>query len=104
MWPNQARISGVPTLPIMTHWVNIKVAFRAVTGKKAGGMMFMLRKLSIKHEGRQHSGIDDCWNIARLCLYFHRKNYEFIPSGFSQESLLSKEKFAKYSLEIQYFI
>ena len=49
-------------------YINIKKAFSKFykTGKPRG-MAAMLKHLGMDLEGRHHSGIDDCRNIARIC-------------------------------------
>jgi len=98
MWPLQVKIAGLPPLPIMNSWINVKVAFRAVTGQKnSGGMMRMLKSLSIKPVGRHHSGIDDARNLVSICQYALKKNYNFVPSNRSRGARSSKA--AKKSLQ-----
>ncbi len=65
-----------PSLPEQnpyTNWVNVKDPFtstRPAYQKKSGkSMMNMLRALKIPHQGRHHSGIDDCRNIAAICVH-----------------------------------
>jgi inhibitor of KinA sporulation pathway (predicted exonuclease) len=57
------------------RWVNIKKAFKAMAragnkrySTKIGGMTTMLDKLGLELQGRHHSGIDDCRNIARILI------------------------------------
>ncbi|KZV99066.1 hypothetical protein EXIGLDRAFT_726539 [Exidia glandulosa HHB12029] len=58
---------GSYTVPIyMQRWINIKTRFSSVYGAGAGGMAGMLQYLHLSLEGRHHSGIDDCKNIARI--------------------------------------
>lgn len=49
-------------------WINIKFAFHSFYGFRPKGMVGMLEHLSLELEGRHHSGIDDCKNIARIAL------------------------------------
>lgn len=51
---------------IYQRYVNIKDLFQKVTREKGKGMAKMLSFLKLKLEGRHHSGIDDCHNIARM--------------------------------------
>lgn len=44
---------------------------------EAGGMMRMLKKLNIPHQGRHHSGIDDVKNICEICLGLKDRNFVF---------------------------
>lgn len=66
MLPEQCRILGMSVPPYMTKWINIKKTFAEATGVYGHGMMSMLSKLNLPHEGRLHSGLDDCKNIANI--------------------------------------
>ena len=48
-------------------WLNVKKEFAKLYNRKVGGMVDMLNELELELEGRHHSGIDDCHNIARIC-------------------------------------
>lgn len=49
------------------RWINIKTSFVKHYGlRNAKGMKGMLSRLKLPLEGRHHSGIDDCKNIARI--------------------------------------
>lgn len=61
------RIEHVPH--IYRRWHNLKHSFCSATGqKKAPGMEGMLGAFDLDLIGHHHRGIDDCRNIARLCL------------------------------------
>lgn len=68
MLPQQLKYSNVkyPTGNLLSRWCNVKVCFRELYGQKAGSMTQMLNFLNLPLEGRHHSGIDDCRNIARI--------------------------------------
>lgn len=57
-------------LPIMVpKWCNVKICFnKALPGCRARGMPSMLDQLGLTLEGRHHSGIDDCRNIANIVI------------------------------------
>ncbi|KAF8898234.1 ribonuclease H-like domain-containing protein [Gymnopilus junonius] len=57
-----------PLPPLLTErWINVKKVFqRKNHGRQAKGMVGMLHQLKLKLEGRHHSGIDDCRNIAKI--------------------------------------
>ena len=60
------------------HWINIKRSFNQVTGQGGRtGMMEMLNHLKIPHQGRHHSGIDDCRNIAEILRDLIRQGHSF---------------------------
>lgn len=65
--PSQLRYHSMEVPSIFESWINVKHEFQGLYGKKAGGMNGMLRTLGMDLEGRHHSGIDDCRNIARIC-------------------------------------
>ncbi|AYV85561.1 MAG: exonuclease [Satyrvirus sp.] len=51
---------------IYMHYINIKKEFEKFYKTNAVSMTSMLDFLNIKLEGRHHSGIDDCGNIAKI--------------------------------------
>lgn len=63
--PSHAAHCGVRVNAIFKRWVNVKDVFRALLGRKPGGMPDMLAALGLELQGRHHSGIDDARNIAR---------------------------------------
>lgn len=70
MLPRQCRACDPPirSIPVsFRRWVNIKMPFaRYMRLRKSPGLAGMLRKLDFAFVGRQHRGIDDCRNIARV--------------------------------------
>ena len=52
----------------LRKYINIKKYYSKIIGEGSTGMMAMLNKLGIKHEGQHHSGIDDVKNITNICL------------------------------------
>lgn len=69
MFPKQMRLSKLGDPPAFFNtFVNIKVAFANRTGARQKGMMGMLKSLNLVHEGRHHSGIDDCKNIGNILI------------------------------------
>ncbi|CAJ1026621.1 Exonuclease/RNA 2'-phosphotransferase, Tpt1 / KptA family, putative [Leishmania shawi] len=80
MLPSQIRISGQQGTPLsFQRWCNLK-KYMSGLGLRDGGerggptdMPDMLRILGLPHQGRHHSGIDDCRNIAAvLCALLKR--------------------------------
>jgi inhibitor of KinA sporulation pathway (predicted exonuclease)/predicted NAD-dependent protein-ADP-ribosyltransferase YbiA (DUF1768 family) len=65
--PKQLAYHGDAAEIDFRSWVNIKKAFVKLYGFNPRGMTGMLDHLGMKLEGRHHSGIDDCRNIARIC-------------------------------------
>lgn len=81
MLPGQCGYFKWPVASYFTQWINIKKAFARVTGVYPKGMMPMLEHLGIQHEGRHHSGIDDCKNIAKILKALAEKRFRFQPTG-----------------------
>lgn len=68
MLPTQLKYSDLsyPKGKLLSYWCNIKHCYKDQYGKKAYGMADMLESLDLSLEGRHHSGIDDCRNIAKI--------------------------------------
>lgn len=81
MLPQQCQHFKLDNQSYFNQWINIKKAFAAVTGHFPKGMMPMLHHLDIDHEGRHHSGIDDCKNIAKILAGLARRGYKFSVTG-----------------------
>lgn len=64
--------------PIYRKLINIKNEYRDFYTKQRGiGMAAMLTELNIILEGRHHSGIDDCRNIAKILQRMILDGYKF---------------------------
>eukprot|EP00796_Vickermania_ingenoplastis_P005540 gene5540-3996_t len=78
------------TLPALSsnwrRWCNIKhFASTALasggTRRHFGGIMELLAALGLPHQGRLHSGLDDCINIASIVCEFLRRGLPPIPTN-----------------------
>lgn len=58
-------------LPTLLHaWCDVKQSFFHVFKSwPTGGLMGMMRNCDIPHQGRHHSGLDDCKNLINLVTY-----------------------------------
>ena len=66
--PKQLMYHGITKPdPHFEAWINVKTAFSHMYKIKPKGMAGMLAECDMELEGRHHSGIDDCKNIARIC-------------------------------------
>ncbi|CAN0548094.1 unnamed protein product [Ectocarpus sp. 12 AP-2014] len=77
MMPAQCKLIDAPVPPHFNSWANIKEVFRSQRrprGGKGGGMPAMLSALGLVLEGRHHSGLDDCRNIARIAIELCRRS------------------------------
>jgi len=93
MLPNQFAYETTrdPTFPlpdaIFGQWINLKDDFRQHYGLKHNeGMEGMLHRLHMTLEGRHHSGIDDCKNIARIVQRMQTDGWK--PAGGAMVSSL----------------
>jgi len=66
MLPEQCKQFNIMRAEYFKSWINLKKAYCKYTGTFPRGMTTMLDDLDIKLEGRHHSGIDDCRNIAKI--------------------------------------
>uniref|UniRef100_A0A0R3VU45 Exonuclease domain-containing protein n=1 Tax=Taenia asiatica TaxID=60517 RepID=A0A0R3VU45_TAEAS len=83
MLPHQASLSNCQVPPYCRRWINVKkasasscsiLAYAEYTGKHVDGIVPMLKNVGIPHEGRLHSGIDDCYNIAKILRFLVERN------------------------------
>lgn len=81
MLPSQLQYFSLNTKPYFNSWINIKKPYNNLTTQYPSGMMAMLHKLNIPHEGRHHSGIDDCKNIAKILIHLIEKGQILKPTG-----------------------
>lgn len=66
MLPMDLKNIGLKVDSIYSKWINIKAIFTDITKKNGCPMTGMLKYFNLDIEGRHHSGIDDCHNIARI--------------------------------------
>lgn len=81
MLPHQSAYFGFIYPDYFKHWINIKVPFSESLGFYPKGIMHMVSKLNLEHEGRLHSGIDDCKNIAKILKKLALRGYVFKETG-----------------------
>lgn len=88
MMPMECMRWNINPSSLYRRVINLKDAFKKVydkDGKKQRyGMVGMLRRTKLTLEGRHHSGIDDCRNIARIVQHLAEKGCRF------DESLVTK--------------
>ena len=65
----EARVKKLYINKYLRSYINIKKYFARIVGEEGStGMMPMLKKLDLQHEGKHHSGIDDVKNICNICI------------------------------------
>ncbi|KAH8795172.1 exonuclease [Flagelloscypha sp. PMI_526] len=62
---------------IWNRWINVKKAYQKTTGNRPAGMA------GSNLEGRHHSGIDDCKNIARIVQGLQNKGWDASSERYS---------------------
>jgi len=62
----QCEAAGCHVPARFRRWLNIKDLFGKVVGRPGKSMPAMLDALELDLQGRHHSGLDDCRNIARI--------------------------------------
>eukprot|EP01105_Mastigella_eilhardi_P014418 TRINITY_DN3289_c0_g1_i1.p1 TRINITY_DN3289_c0_g1~~TRINITY_DN3289_c0_g1_i1.p1 ORF type:complete len:592 (+),score=140.92 TRINITY_DN3289_c0_g1_i1:156-1931(+) len=78
--PNQLKFTNEkPPAYLIDNHLNIKHAFTSQCHQPTTGMAGMLHALALPLEGRHHSGIDDCRNIARILVTLLRAGYVYHP-------------------------
>jgi inhibitor of KinA sporulation pathway (predicted exonuclease) len=75
--PREIRNKNLKTKRIYKTYINVKDEFEYFYKRKAGGMLGILDFLSLKLDGRHHSGIDDTKNIAKIMLTLIKSGHRF---------------------------
>ncbi len=65
---NDAKVNNLTVFDYYNTWINIKIAYNNLYNTRSGGMDKMMEKINLVFEGRQHRGIDDSYNLARICI------------------------------------
>ena len=58
----------------MHKWIDVRKLFGSFYQTHSGNLSAMLEKLGLEFEGRQHCGLDDARNIARITCQLIRDN------------------------------
>ncbi|XP_046581976.1 LOW QUALITY PROTEIN: ERI1 exoribonuclease 2-like [Haliotis rubra] len=85
----EARRKQLPRPPEMNSWIDLRATYRKFYGRKPHGLNGALQAVGIEFEGREHSGVDDARNTARLawrmmrdgCIMNVTKNIGMAASG-----------------------
>ena len=83
MLPKQLAYIRSPFPAYMSTFCNLKalMAHRRGTKSQPRGMTEMLDIFGLQLHGRHHSGIDDCRNIASVCIAMVKAGYELVPTA-----------------------
>ncbi|XP_046361280.2 ERI1 exoribonuclease 2-like [Haliotis rufescens] len=85
----EARRKQLSRPPEMNSWIDLRATYRKFYGRKPHGLNGALQAVGIEFEGREHSGVDDARNTARLawrmmrdgCIMNVTKNIGMAASG-----------------------
>ena len=94
MLPSECRRLGLKYSKCLQQWINIKELFLYLNGEQRSGkrkrkkpdMKEMLNILGLELDGRHHSGIDDCYNIAKILVHL----LQTVPNLADRRTLLLK--------------
>ena len=76
--PNTKKLVGSH----FTQWCNLKDLYGDFFNKQqVNGMVTMLNGLKLELQGKHHSGIDDCKNIARVACELVSKGCSLVPTA-----------------------
>nr|SZF06462.1 ERI1 exoribonuclease3-like isoform X1 [Psoroptes ovis] len=75
--PVQCKICNLEIPSYMKSWINVKKSFVEHTNEWPRSQSSMLNHLGLQPIGRQHSGIDDCYNLAQIVKYLINDGYIF---------------------------
>ncbi|GIY02333.1 ERI1 exoribonuclease 3 [Caerostris darwini] len=85
LFPIQCKGSRISVPQYMKSWINLKWTFQEVTSVYPRSMITMMKYCELLHEGRLHSGLDDCKNIARVLKNLGERGVVFeTNSGFNR--------------------
>lgn len=90
MLPRQCATVGQEVPEYCREWINIKKSFHAATRNYPRGLDDMLKGVGLKFEGRPHSGIDDCHNIARVLRALAERKFVFKVTGRAADEKLKQ--------------
>ena len=76
----------------LKRWINIKTYFGDLMGKKGFGMKSMLEDLGLSLDGRHHSGIDDCRNIAKILVTLIKRGSSLRNGWVKPRTLVPKRE------------
>ncbi|XP_049953715.1 ERI1 exoribonuclease 3-like [Schistocerca serialis cubense] len=75
--PTQCQISNIAVPSCMRKWLDLKKCIARATGHYPSSLKSAVERFGIKFSGRQHSGIDDCYNMVSIMKLLAEKGYVF---------------------------
>jgi 3'-5' exoribonuclease 1 len=82
--------------PYATKWVDVRKMFSSFYRVPSGNIPGMLENLELSFEGRQHSGIADARNIARVLVQLIRDGCIIKYNRFIPNDALERFKIREY--------
>lgn len=84
IFPSQCKAFRIPVPDYMKSWINVKVSFAELSQVYPRNMVTMMKYCQLKHQGKLHSGLDDCKNIARIMTDLADRGILFECNGQTQ--------------------
>eukprot|EP01080_Neovahlkampfia_damariscottae_P002837 gene2837-4244_t len=78
--PLQCQTSNIQVPKYFKKWTNLKILLSKYTKNRINGMTDMLEYYNLELEGRHHSGIDDCDNIANVTIEMFKNGISLVPT------------------------
>ena len=85
----QCALAGVSFPEYMAKWVDIRKLFSSFYQIQGGNLSHMLSMLGMQFEGREHCGLDDARNIARIAAQLLRDGCGLQYNRFIPPDLIS---------------
>jgi len=73
--PNECKRKNLRMPKEMKSWIDLKILFKEFYGSRPTGLKDAMSELSLNFDGREHSGIDDAINTAKLAIKFIRDGH-----------------------------
>lgn len=85
----QCVLSQVQFPNYATKWIDVRKLFSSFYSIKSGNLTSMLEKLDLKFEGREHCGLHDSENIARVLVQLIRDGCIIKYNRFMPEDVVA---------------
>ena len=84
----QCVLARVPFPAYATKWIDVRKLFGSFYQTKSGNLSKMLESLGMRFEGREHCGLDDTRNIAKITVQMIRDGCVLKYNRFMPEDAL----------------
>ncbi|KAK9829761.1 hypothetical protein WJX72_007715 [[Myrmecia] bisecta] len=77
----ECKWRGIPKPAYFQRWIDLRQTFSATLSRSAMGLKKSVQAVGLAWEGRQHSGLDDALNTARLAAHLIEKGAVLAITG-----------------------